>query len=167
MSVKLTWREIFSLRDVPDSGDDYIGDAVAAFPAAELSWGDGDSAGNFDEWWCDLSRALAGTTNDDLDLQALTDGPRGRSVSFDKIKGILIEAVSQDLQIGTSTPPTNVWTGLAASGDVVELKEGTQLRIFLPSLAGLAVTGTNKVLRIRNPGATAGSYRLALLGVKS
>lgn len=167
MAVKLSWREILSLLDLPDSGEDYGGASPAEFPPAELVWGDGDAANLFDEFWVDVSRDIAATTNDDIDLQSLTGGPRGRAVSFDKIKGIAIDAVTGTLEIGTSTPPTNVWTGLSASGDVIQVPEGAKYRLFIPAAAGLAVSGTDKVLRIRNPGGSTATYRIALLGVKS
>jgi hypothetical protein len=132
---------------------------------------DGTTAGLADVIWHD-TRALAATTNDDLDLTALTQSIYGSTVTktFAKVRGLLIINLSttagDDLEIGGSGG--NEWNvPFGATGDKIEVRANGTLLLAAPE-DGYAVTNSSAdILRIRNPGANTINYKIVIWGTSA
>lgn len=115
-------------------------------------------------------RTLAAAANDDLDLAGVLSSGFGQTVSFAKLKGMLIHnratSAGEVLHIGGGSNPISDWIG--ASGDIVKVGPNGILLLWNPSLAGYAVTAsTADILRITNAGSGSVDYDILLLGVSS
>lgn len=112
-------------------------------------------------------RTLAGGANDDLDLTALTDG-LGAANNFATVKQILIEIDTPDgtkeLRVGPQAV-ANAWPGpFGAEAGATDYLKVREFLFLTNHLAGWAVSGTDKVLRVANPGGTSISYHVHILG---
>lgn len=134
-----------------------------------INLGDGNGANQANQVFHD-SRTLAASASEELDLAGgLTNG-LGATVTFTKIKALLIRASSgntNDVLVG----------GAAANGfiapfgdatDVIKVKPGGTLFLAAPDAAGYAVTAaTGDLLKVANSAAGSGvTYEIVLIGVQ-
>lgn len=117
--------------------------------------------------WSD-TRTLTASASESLDLAGgLTDG-FGSTITFTKIKGIVINAASANTN--------NVLVGGAASNqfinwvsdatDVIVVRPGASFVLMAPDSTGFAVTaGTGDLLKVANSaGTTSVTYDIILIG---
>jgi hypothetical protein len=113
-------------------------------------------------------RTLSASANEDLDLAGgLTDG-FGDTITFTKVKAILVKAAAgntNDVVVGGAS--ATQWA--APFGDVsdkVNVKPGGLFLLTAPDATGLAVVaGTGDLLRIANSaGSTTVTYDIIILG---
>lgn len=128
---------------------------------------DGAGANKIEAIWHD-QRTLAASTTEDLDLAGgLTDG-FGDSITFNKVKAVLVKAAAgntNDVVVGGAS--SNQWA--APFGDVsdkVNVKPGGLFLLTAPDANGLAVVGgTGDLLRVGNGGSgTSVTYDIIVLG---
>jgi hypothetical protein len=122
-----------------------------------------------DRLWHD-TRTLSATTAEDIDLAGvLTDG-LGATVTFAKIKGLIIENTSSTsgciLNVGNGTAGISSWVGNV--NDICKIGPGGILLLWNPSLAGYVVTATTAdILKIENLGGSSVDYKIILIGTSA
>jgi len=132
-----------------------------------LTFTDGAGADQADLHWSD-ERTLAASANEELDLAGVLADAFGTTITFARIKAIIIEA--------DSTNTNNVEVGGAAANaflgpfkdatDIAVVRPKGFLCIVAPDATGYVVTaGTGDKLKIANSGAgTSVKYRIILIG---
>jgi hypothetical protein len=133
----------------------------------DLSLGDGtgDSQGN---QWYFASHTLAATTGVNLDLTALANALG--SVAFTKIRHMVVILSAPDgtkvIRVGPQNE-TNGWQGpfpVVTANGWFEVRDALVLGSRYADGIG-AVSGTNKILRLYNPGAGSVTVQVWLIGV--
>lgn len=115
-------------------------------------------------------RTLGISANEELDLAGGLTNAFGATITFTKIKAIIVSAAAAnggDIQVGGSaTNGFNDWVG--AVGDLVAVKPGGAFAIVAPDVNGYAVTaGTADLLKIANTdGAASATYDITIIGVE-
>ena len=126
---------------------------------------DGTGLDQADIMWHD-SRTLA-ATSEDLDLAGTLTGSFGTTVTFAKVKGILIKNTSttatEILSVGGAAGNQFVnW--VSATNDEINIGPNGVFLLFNPSAAGYAVTaGTGDLLKI-DAGADTITYEITVWG---
>lgn len=122
------------------------------------------------------TRSVAASSNDDIDLSGSLTDPLGQTVTFGKIKGLLLKNKSTTagdvLQVsGNGAAGFTTWLkdNAANSADGVRVGPDGCLMLWNPSLAAYSVTATTAdILRITElGGANTVSYDLVLIGTNS
>lgn len=129
---------------------------------------DGTANSQADKIWHD-TRSILTTANDDLDLTALTTSIFGSTVtiSFVEVVAILIintnTLTGELLEVGGSGGNEFVaWVG--AAGDKVKVGPNSVFMIANVVDGYAVANGSTDILRIRNPGATTVTYKIAIVG---
>lgn len=134
-----------------------------------INLGDGNGANQANQVFHD-QRTLAASASEELDLAGGLTNPLGQTVTFTKIKALLIRAAAgntNDVLVG----------GAAANGfiapfgdatDVIKVKPGGTLLLVAPDADGYAVTAaTGDLLKIANSAAGSGvTYDIVAIGVQ-
>lgn len=136
-------------------------------PSIDLSFQNGTGSGYANQWYL-ARRTLAATTYDLLDLAGGLTQYDGSTITFTKIKRVLIALVSPDgtakLRIGPqgqSNPFTGPWGGTGATvyREVIHKDDMTH------PYAGWTVTaGTGDILPIYNPTGSSIVYAIWIIG---
>lgn len=136
---------------------------VSGFSALTKSLSNGTSADQAQKAWYQEATITAGS-NSDIDLTSLTDR-KGVSLSFSNIKWVLIRLTSPAVGAklifkgSTATNPWQAWKGAAADNeDIPDILFRTNNK------DGWATSGTNKVLRLNNPGGSSVTYDIVIVG---
>jgi len=137
----------------------------------KMSLGNGTTAGNADRVWSDR-RTLAASGTEDLDLAGVLLDAFGATVTFARIKGLIIAAADANAN--------NVVVGAAASAPWVTLLGATHTLTLRPGAfvavgtgaadaTGYAVTATTAdLLKIANSGAgTSVTYDIHIIGASA
>lgn len=155
----------------------YINDLVLVDPVEQLSLniaslltftnGTGDYQCNT-QWVA--QRVVAAAANDDIDLAGGIADAFGDTITFTKIKAMLIQNLSGTgtLVVGGATNPFSSWLG-SGTDTLVLPPYAAQLLVY--PLGGYAVTaGTGDILRVAFPAAgppASITYNIILWGVRS
>lgn len=112
-------------------------------------------------------RIIGATSNDDLDLFGSLKDPFGDIINFARIRVMYIKAASANtgtIQIGNAAGNVfDSWVG--ASDDSIILNPGGAFMLLSPDATGYTVgNGASDLLRIRNNGASSGTYDIVLVG---
>lgn len=116
-------------------------------------------------------RTISASSNDDLDLAGSLADAFGQTITFARIKAILIKAAAanvNDLVVGAAA--ANAFVGpFGASTHTVKVRPGGFLLLACPDATGWAVTaGTGDILRIANgAGGSSVTYDIVLIGASS
>lgn len=133
-----------------------------------FSWASGTGANQADKLFSD-TRTLAASTSEDLDLAGSLVSAFGKTITFTKIKAIIIAAASgntNDVQVGGAAANQFInW--VASATDIVNVAPGGLLCLIAPDADGYAVTaGTGDLLKLANSGAGTGvTFDIILIGV--
>jgi len=136
--------------------------------ADALSQGTGLDAG--DVLWHD-TRTLTATTSENLDLAGSLTNGLGTTVTFAKVKAIIIvnksTTAGYNLDIGNAT--SNGWTTMfGGSTHTIKVGPGGCFANWNPSLAGFAVTAaTGDQLKINNGNAASVDYDIVIIGTSA
>jgi len=138
----------------------------------QLLYGTGTGAGLADRVWHD-QRTIAASGTDDLDLAGVLVDVFGATVTFARIRAMVVAAASgntNNVIVGNAT--TNgfiTWVGAAAHTVTVRPGGFLCLANGLTDATGYAVTaGTGDILRIANSGAgTSVTYDIILFGASA
>lgn len=134
-----------------------------------LNLGDGNGANQANQVFHD-QRTLAASASEELDLSGgLTNG-LGQSVTFTKLKLLLIKAAAgntNDVLVGGASLNGFI-APFGDATDVIKVKPGGTLLLVAPDANGYAVTaGTADLLKIANSGAGSGvTYDIVAIGVQ-
>jgi len=114
----------------------------------------GTGAGAADEhYYTQLTIAASGSQ--DLDLAGSLTGPLGGTLTFARIKGLIVVAAAGNTNnVNVSRPASNGVPLFAAAGDLIPVQPGGFFAWGTPSAAGIAVTaGTGDLITFANSGA--------------
>jgi len=163
MPYRAIMKEQYEVDFSPADTNAFTGRSVAQIPRIDTIWGHGNTTGLINAWWVTYQDNLASTANDDWDLRALTGAgnPEGATVTFAELRAIYL-FTNTTLTLSPH-PSTNPWTALGAAFSI-SVKANTYSRYLCDTDRSLPVTVSDKVLRINNPGLTAATYSLAILG---
>jgi hypothetical protein len=119
-----------------------------------------------DRIWHD-TRTIAASGTDDLDLAGVLVDPFGTTITFARIKGILISAATgntNNVVAGAGTNPFVNWLG--GTTPTVNIRPGGLLFVLAPDATGYVVTAaTADIFRVANSGAgTSVTYDIVLFG---
>jgi hypothetical protein len=129
----------------------------------------GTGLGAADMQWSD-TRTLAASGTEDLDLAGSLTGPLGTTLTFARIKLVLIQAAdgnTNDVQV--TRPASNGAPLFIAAGDGLLVKPGGLFLWCAPNAAGVAVTaGTGDLLTLTNSSSgTPVTYSIVVLGASA
>lgn len=137
-----------------------------------VSLASGTGAGQADLVFSD-TRTVNASSNDDLDLAGGLTDAHGNSLTFAKVKGLVIVAsASNTNNIHVGGDATNTFlTWVVAEPDAVILRPGASLALFagVADATGYAVTAsTGDLLRITNAaGGTSVTYDIVIVGTSA
>lgn len=139
-----------------------------ALPSRTLAFTNGTADQQVNLWYL-AQRTLAATTTDSLDLAGGLTGYGGATLTFTKIKRVYVSIVSPDgtksLRVGPQGVANAAQLGWGGTGATVYNTVITDLDL-VHSYAGWSVTaGTGDILPIYNPGASAVTYAIFILGL--
>lgn len=133
--------------------------------AKQFLFTNGAGANQSDKVFAD-QRTVNASTNDDLDLAGVLADVFGATLTFARIKGMLIASNPNNVQnfsIGAGTNPFATWAG--GTTPTVTLRPGGLFMLVAPDATGYAVTaGTGDILRIANGAGSAITYDIVLFG---
>lgn len=134
----------------------------AILPAVQISLTHGTGANQADKQYL-KKHTIANGATDLHDLKALTDF-QGAALDFAKIKYVGVFVISPDgtklLRVGPQAA-SNAFTGFW--GDASDYEKVYHSQEWKEPVAGLATSGTDKVLAVHNP-STATDYALWVIG---
>lgn len=135
--------------------------------ALTLSFTDGAAANQVNQAFSD-TRTLTASANEDLDLAGVLTNAFGATITFARVKAILVKAASgntNDVIVGGAAA-TQFVGFFGAATHTVAVKPGGAFLIVTPSAAGWPVTaGSTDFLRIANSaGTTSVTYDIVILG---
>lgn len=137
-----------------------------------VSWtvSDGTGSGQANRLWHD-QRTLAASATENLDLAGSLADAFGATVTFARVKGLLIAASSANSNaVVVGAAASNAWsTWVGASTHTVTVRPGGVLLLTAPDATAYAVTaGTGDILKIANGGAgTSVTYDIVILGASA
>lgn len=113
------------------------------------------------------TRSLTTGANEDLDLAGSLTSALGATITFTKVKALLISsAAANTTNLSVGPAASNGWA--AAFGDAsdkIVVRPGGMLLLTAPDANGLAVTaGTGDLLNIANSAGATASYDIIILG---
>lgn len=136
---------------------------------ARIDLASGTGAGAADMQWSD-QRTLAASGTENLDLAGSLTGPFGNTLTFARIKAVIVKASSgntNDVQV--TRPASNGAPLFLAAGDGVALPPGGLFAWVAPNAAGAAVTaGTGDLITVTNSAGTTGvTYDVIVIGASA
>lgn len=133
---------------------------------ANFSFTNGTGANQANEAFAD-TRTLAASATEDLDLAGGLTDSHGTTLTFTKIKAIIIKAAATNTNnVQVTRPASNGLVAFMAAGDGVALTPGSCFALIAPDANGIAVTaGTGDLLTITNSAGTTGvTYDIVIVG---
>lgn len=130
----------------------------------------GTGANQADKVWSD-TRTLAASGTENLDLAGVLADAFGATLTFVKVKAILVRAASgntNDVLLGGHASAAFVnWVSDAT--DVIVVRPGGLFLLVAPGASGYGVTATTgDLLKVTNSGGTTGvTYDVAILGTSA
>jgi hypothetical protein len=132
----------------------------------------GTSAGQADRIFHD-TRTIAASSNDDLDLAGVLVDSFGATITFAKIKGIVVVAAAANVNNviigGGASNPFNTWVTGTTPANVIRPGTVWALLAGVADATGYAVTAaTADILRLTNGGAgTSVTYDIYIIGTSA
>lgn len=149
----------------PTSSYDFQAPSGGVPYARQYAFTNGAGANQADRIFSD-QRTVNASTNDDLDLAGVLTDVFGQTLTFARIKGMLISSNTANVQnfsVGGGTNPFINW--IAGTTPTVVLRPGGMFLLLAPDATGYAVTaGTGDILRIANGAGSAIVYDIVLIG---
>lgn len=130
------------------------------------SWADGTGANQANRVFHD-QRTVGSGANDDLDVAGGLVNAFGETITLTKLKAVYIENTHATLSLRLGAAGTNPISSLfAATNDILIIPAMGSVLLIAPDTTGYAVTaGSADVLRVANPGGSAVTYKIVLVGV--
>lgn len=133
------------------------------------SWTDGAGASKSEAVWHD-QRTISASSNEDIDLAGALTDMFGTTVTFTKLKAIVVFAHAANTNnVEVTRAGTNGVPFMLAAGDGMAIKPGGIFVLIDPSSGGYAVTaGTGDLINIANSAGDSGvTYDIILVGETS
>lgn len=129
----------------------------------------GTGANQADMMWHD-QRTINASSNENIDLAGSLTGAFGTTLTFARIKGLVVAAASgnsNNVQVARGS--SNGFTLFLAASDGLVVRPGGIFCWFAPDATGVAVTaGTGDILNIANGGAgTSVTYDIVVIGASA
>lgn len=143
-----------------------------SFPAAlnlAIALANGTGANQADLMFSD-TRTLTASATEDLDLAASLTDSFGATITFARIKAIIISAASGNANnVNVTRPASNGVPLFLAASDGLAVRPGGLFALVGPDATGVAVTaGTGDLLTFTNSaGSTSVSYSIIILGASA
>lgn len=146
-----------------------------AIPAVQLNypqlfdWSSGTGAEQADKIWHDR-RTIAVSTNDDIDLAGGISDPFGATITFARLRLLLLKADDANVQnITVGNAAANPWgagsTPYGAAATTTRLTPGMMHLFIAQSATGMAVSaGSADVLRLANGAGSEVIYNIVAIG---
>lgn len=137
--------------------------------AKQMSLAQGSGAGQADMMWSD-QRTITASSTDALDLAGSLSGPFGGTLTFARIKMIVVLAAAANINnVNVVMPASNGVPLFLAAADGIAVKPGGVFFWYDPSAAGVVVTAaTGDLLNVVNSGAgTPVTYDIHIIGASS
>lgn len=113
------------------------------------------------------TRTLAASATENLDLAGSLTGPVGNTLTFARVKAIVVKAAGGNTNsVQVTRPASNGVPLFMAAGDGISLAPGETFAWFSPTAAGIVVTAaTGDLLTVTNSAAgTSVTYDVIVLG---
>ena len=127
----------------------------------------GTGADNANMFWTD-TRTLTASSSESLDLAGSIANAFGDTMTFTKLKGLIIEAASGNTNnVVVGGAASNAWaTWVGNANDVVNVRPGGVLFLYAPDSTSYAVTAsTGDILQIANSSSGSSvTYNIVLIG---
>ncbi|MEH0650667.1 hypothetical protein QA995_14800 [Streptomyces scabiei] len=137
--------------------------------SAAVSLASGVGANQADKIFSD-TRTLAASATEDLDLAGVLSDPLGASLTFARIKAVLIKAAAGNTNsVQVTRPASNGVPLFLAAGDGLSVRPGGLFLWVAPDATGVAVTaGTGDLLTLTNSaGSTSVTYDVIIIGASA
>lgn len=158
---RFQYREDIGLGQLAGSSDDY-GPIASRFGGLDILWPDGTSANQADAFWADLGVTETGSGSTSYDLDSLSAGPGGATVSFAEIRALFINVTAGECSLSPNV--SNGWTALLAdASDILTLQTGARLRLICGGDGEYPVSAMDKVLDIAALGSGV-TYDILIVG---
>jgi hypothetical protein len=134
---------------------------------ASITLDDGTGANQANMIWTD-TRTLSASATENLDLAASLTNAFGTTLTFTKVKAIIVTAASGNTNaVQVTRPASNGVPIFMAAGDGIAITPGGVFYAAWPDNAGVAVTaGTGDLLTLTNSaGSTSVTYTVAIIGI--
>jgi hypothetical protein len=129
----------------------------------------GTGLGAADMQWSD-TRTLAASATEDLDLAGSLTGPLGTTLTFARIKAVLVKALAANTNdVNVTRPASNGAPLFLAASDGLAVKPGGLFLWVAPNAAGAAVTAaTGDLLTLTNSSSgTPVTYSIIVIGASA
>lgn len=128
----------------------------------------GTGASQADMLWSDR-RTLAASATEDLDLAASLTGPLGGTLTFARVKALIVLASDGNTNDVQVTRPSAGAPLFMADGDGVAVKPGGMLVIAAPGATGYPVTATTDdlITFTNSAGSTSVTYDVVIIGASA
>lgn len=130
---------------------------------------DGTGLNQANRLWSD-ERTISASATDSLDLAGVLTDPFGATLTFARIKGLLIAANSANTNnVNVTRPASNGVPLFLAAGDGISVPPGGLFTWFAPTAAGVVVTAaTGDLIDMVNSGAgTSVTYQVVVIGANA
>ena len=137
--------------------------------ALSIALTDGTGLGQADRIFKD-TRTLTASATEDLDLAGSLTDVYGATVSFARIKALIVLAASGNTNnVNVTRPASNGVPLFLAAGDGLPVKPGGGFAWFAPDATGIAVTGgTGDLITLTNSaGTTSVTYDVVIIGASA
>lgn len=134
--------------------------------SANFTFADGTGANQANQIFTD-ERTISASGDEDLDLAASLSDAFGNTITFTKIKAILIKADADNTNnVEVTRESTNGVPLFMAAGDGIALTPGASFSAVFPDADGVAVTAsTGDLLNIANSSSgTSVTYTIVIIG---
>lgn len=135
----------------------------------ELELTSGTGLGQADMVWSDR-RTVAASATDSLDLAGVLVGPLGTTLTFARIKGLLVKAASANVNnVVVTRPAANGVPMFSAAGDALPVHPNGVFLWVAPTVAGVVVTtGTGDLIDFVNSAAgSTVTYDVVIIGASA
>lgn len=132
-----------------------------------INFGNGAGAGAASMVWSD-TRTLAASGTEDLDLAGGLVSAFGATLTFTKLKALLVRASSANANnVQVTRPASNGVPFFLAAGDGFAIKPGGVMALIDPSAGGVTVTAsTGDLITVTNSSSGTGvDYDIVIIGV--
>ena len=129
----------------------------------------GTGLGQADMQWSD-TRTLTASSTEDLDLNGVLVGPLGTTLTFLRIKALIVKAAAANTNnVVISRPAANGVPLFSAASDALPVMPGGWFGWVAPNAAGVGVTAaTGDLITVTNSGAgTSVTYDIIVIGASA
>jgi hypothetical protein len=125
----------------------------------------GTGANQANMLWHD-QRTLSTGASENIDLAGALTNAFGTTITFTKIKALLIENLNSSRTLTIGGASSNAWIGaLVATNDLIVIQPGGVFLITAPGASGMAVVAdTGDILKVLNAAGGDTTYNIAIIG---